>query len=42
VRLKKQHQALTHGLPMAPNLDIILSCFVRVVCMACLTFRKYY
>lgn len=42
VRLSKEHQALTRGLPKAPNLDNFLSCFVRIVCMACLTFRKYY
>lgn len=42
VCLSKEHQALTHGLPRAPNLDNLLSCFVQIVCMACLTFRKYY
>ena len=42
VRLSKEHQALTHDLPRSPNLDNLLSCFVHIVCMACLTFRKYY
>lgn len=41
VRHSIGHQALTHGLPKAPNLRNFWPCFVCIVCMACPTFRKY-